>query len=196
MRTLIYKRTHSGDPDPHTGVFGNHDCMGMMRGWRFDAVIGIGGAGSEPQRHAIAYKLTWIGIGPRRLDAGPKPRLAFKHFLYFGERGKLLKKIAPNLAKRMYRKNVRFLINSLSAKERSEIARILRLAKNAPRSSQQVRRNSWIVSERTKPCHHQRKGGGLGTLIVSCFAGKGIGIDFEIPEWHGEEARPATYSRS
>ena len=28
MRTLIYKRTHTGDPDPKTGVFGNNDCMG------------------------------------------------------------------------------------------------------------------------------------------------------------------------
>jgi plasmid stability protein len=36
---------------------------------------------------------------------------------------------------------------------------------------------------------------GLGTLITRHFAGKGIGIDFEIPEWRGEEARPARFRR-
>ncbi len=195
MRILIYKRTHSGDPDPETGVFGNHNCMGMMRGWRFDAVIGIGGVRSEPQRHAIARKLTWIGIGPRKLDDGPRPKLAFKHFLHFGKRGQLLEKIAPTLAKRMYGKNVRFLLDSLSEKEKSEITRILCLAKDAPRSTQQATRNSWIASHQIKSCGGQYKRGGLGTFIVSCFAGKGIGIDFEIPEWHGEEARPATFRR-
>jgi hypothetical protein len=35
MRTLIYKRTHSGDPDPETGIFGNHDCEGEVRDWAF-----------------------------------------------------------------------------------------------------------------------------------------------------------------
>src|SRR4051812_45820013 len=48
MRTLVYKRTHSGDPDPKMGVFGNHDCMGEVRAWPFDAVIGIGGVGQQP----------------------------------------------------------------------------------------------------------------------------------------------------
>jgi hypothetical protein len=32
---------------------------------------------------------------------------------------------------------------------------------------------------------------GLGTLITRHFSGKGRGIDFEIPEWRGEKARPA-----
>jgi hypothetical protein len=54
MRTLIYKRTHTGDPDPESGVFGNRDCMGTVRGRRFDAVIGIGGIGSMPKRQGIA----------------------------------------------------------------------------------------------------------------------------------------------
>ena len=31
MRTLIYKRTHSGDPDPTSGRFGVRDCMGKVR---------------------------------------------------------------------------------------------------------------------------------------------------------------------
>src|SRR5262249_54001126 len=67
MRTLIYKRTHHGDPDPETGEFGCNDCMGTVRCWKFDAVIGIGGIGAEPKRYGIAGKLTWIGIGARKI---------------------------------------------------------------------------------------------------------------------------------
>ena len=62
MRTLIYKRTHSGDPDPETGVFGSHNCMKSVRGHCFNAVIGIGGIGKERRRRGIDGKLTWIGI--------------------------------------------------------------------------------------------------------------------------------------
>ena len=40
MQTLIYKRTHKGDPDKQ-GRFGIHDCMGRVRSRDFDAVIGM-----------------------------------------------------------------------------------------------------------------------------------------------------------
>jgi antitoxin FitA len=36
---------------------------------------------------------------------------------------------------------------------------------------------------------------GLGTLIARRFSGKGIGIDFDIPEWRGEKARPARFRK-
>jgi plasmid stability protein len=36
---------------------------------------------------------------------------------------------------------------------------------------------------------------GLGSLIVSHFAGKDRGIDFDIPEWRGENARPARFRK-
>lgn len=36
---------------------------------------------------------------------------------------------------------------------------------------------------------------GLGTFIARQFAGKGRGIDFDIPEWHGEKARPARFRK-
>lgn len=36
---------------------------------------------------------------------------------------------------------------------------------------------------------------GLGSLIVRHFAGKGRGIDFDIPEWRGEKARPAQFRK-
>jgi plasmid stability protein len=34
---------------------------------------------------------------------------------------------------------------------------------------------------------------GLGTFIARQFAGKGL--DFDIPEWRGEEARPAKFRK-
>jgi hypothetical protein len=145
MRTLIYKRTHSGDPDPKTGVFGNHDCMGEVRDWPFDAVIGIGGVGQEPQSHRIAGKLTWIGIGPQAIDrTGRGPQLIFHHFWYRGDKGPLLQTKYPALASRMYDKNVRVLMHSPSSSEHQhsktaaldrEVGEILRLAIAAPPSN-------------------------------------------------------------
>jgi len=144
MRTLIYKRTHSGDPDPVTGVFGNYNCMGTVRGWGFDAVIGIGGVGREPARKGIAGKLTWIGIGkheksvdPRRSFVTPScPLVMFDHFLYYGQEGPSLEKRAPALARRMYNRNVRTLMDSLTPEEQKEVKKILDLARHAPPSSQ------------------------------------------------------------
>jgi len=137
MRTLIYKRTHSGDPDPTSGLFGVHDCMGRDRDRMFEAVIGVGGIGEEPQRWNIAGKLTWVGIGPHRvaLPGGRGPLVSFEHFRYYGEDGQLLIELAPRLAARLYGCNVRVLIDDLSSVERREVGRILELAKNAPASS-------------------------------------------------------------
>lgn len=144
MRTLIYKRTHSGDPDPKTGVFGNKNCMGMVRRWRFDAAIGIGGVGRKPELNRIARKLTWVGIGKHEIFVDPDrpfvtrdhPLVTFDHFLYYGACGQLLEEIAPALARRMYNKNVRVLMDSLSSEERREVDKILGLARNALPSSQ------------------------------------------------------------
>ena len=90
MRTLIYKRTHCGDPDPNTGVFGNKDCMKSIRERQFDAVIGIGGIGQEPKGYGIDGKLNWIGIGPsshgRHAKSGSR-RLIFRRFKHFGQAG-------------------------------------------------------------------------------------------------------------
>jgi hypothetical protein len=142
MRTLIYKRTHSGDPDPESGVFGNNDCMGRVKGWQYDAVIGIGGIGPEPTSKGIAGKLTWVGIGPHKLFNNPNkpenPRVTFDHFWYRGERGPSLEAKYPALAKRMYEKNVRVLVhlprnaggNGQVGLDR-DIQKILELAKRA-----------------------------------------------------------------
>lgn len=133
-RTLIYKRTHSGDPDPSTGVFGCNNCMRSVRGWSFEAVIGVGGIGREPQQEGISRKLTWIGIGRRQLGVGGDgyPLWAFDHFLYYGPRGPILKTVAPAIAKRIYEGGVRLVFDtSLSKQEREEVESILDLARNA-----------------------------------------------------------------
>jgi hypothetical protein len=139
-RTLIYKRTHSGDPNPETGILGNNKCMGRVRGWPFEAVIGIGGIGRKPQQERIARKLTWVGIDPKEAGMGEDgyPRLRFAHFLYYGDYGPLLEEeLAPNLARRMYGRNVRLIFDSsLSEEERLEVEKILDLARNEPPSGQ------------------------------------------------------------
>jgi hypothetical protein len=141
MRTLIYKRTHHGDPDPETGEFGCNDCMGTVRGREFDAVIGIGGIGPEPKRNGIAGKLTWIGIGARKIydsDGRRGPRVRFDRFWYQGEHGPLLEKTYPALARRMYDTNVRVLTHFPPDETEldRDVERILCLAKAAPSSSQ------------------------------------------------------------
>jgi hypothetical protein len=166
MRTLIYKRTHCGDPDPKTGVFGNYDCMGSVRGHRFDAVIGIGGIGREPRDHGIAGKLTWIGIGAQKFDDPDRPKargpqVSFRHFLYLREDGPLLERDYPALASRMYDKNVRALIRSLATVRRhsvskisdldGDVRKILRLGMAAPPSNRLAARDLRATSVRCRP---------------------------------------------
>lgn len=135
MRTLIYKRTHTGDPDPISGTFGNRDCMGRLRSWNFDAIIGIGGIGSEPKRHRIAGRLTWVGIGPRilRWDFDARgPQLIFRKFVCFDETGPLMRNRFPALARHIYDTNCRHWMHISSAQSTSaidlEVESILQLA--------------------------------------------------------------------
>jgi len=168
MQILIYKRTHSGDPDPMTGVFGNHDCMGKVRDWPFDAVIGIGGVGPEPQSHHIAGKLTWVGIGPQAIDyIGRGPQLIFRNFRHWGEDGRLLRTNYPALASHMYDTNRRVLMHSLPSTEGQdgqvtnldrEVREILHLAEDAPPSKGPTQRGSKKASGKcsvlpTRGCH-------------------------------------------
>lgn len=154
-RTLIYKRTHSGDPDARTGVFGSGDCMHRVRGWAYGAVIGVGGIGPWPTREGIAGKLTWVGIGPQEVGRTPSgPQMAFEHFWYLGERGPLLKDLAPELADHMLvRQNIRVLIDKFSPEEKREIVNILELAKREGPSPVllQSGKDANILHQRT-PC--------------------------------------------
>jgi len=129
FRILTYKRTHTGDPDPF-GNFGINDCMGAVRNRRFDAVIGVGGLGPEPKRWGIAGKLTWVGIGPRRRAGGNNHRgdiVSFDHFKLFDADGPDFRRLAPNLARRIFDGRVRALINGYSGAEFREAVGILRL---------------------------------------------------------------------
>ena len=83
MNTLIYKRTHTGDPNEE-GIFGIHNCMGRVRSWSFDSVIGIGGKSPWSCDKDIAYRITWIGINPHQTYTPPDykgPCLEFDFFL-------------------------------------------------------------------------------------------------------------------
>ena len=135
MRTLIYKRTHRGDPDTE-GRFGIHDCMGRVREWSFDAVIGVGGIGVKPESQGLARKVNWVGIGSHKRAVAGKPGLivTFDHFLLFESDGPSFPELAPNLANRMYSKNVRLLIDDLDPVECAEVENILALAKDTPPS--------------------------------------------------------------
>jgi hypothetical protein len=149
MRTLIYKRTHPGDPDKH-GRFGINDCMGRVRSWKFDAVIGIGGLGAEASSHKLDNKVNWIGIGPKKHDGRWRrgPVVTFDRFVLFESGGPNLIKTAPVLARRIYDRNVRVLIWDLSPAERKEVTRLLRLANRA-------RPSSGRTAKRIKECGHR-----------------------------------------
>jgi hypothetical protein len=138
MRTLIYKRTHSGDPGVK-GHFGVGDCMGRLRQSPFDAVIGIGGIGPEPVAEGISGRVNWIGIGARKhpLSSGPSPLITFDHFVLFEEKGVDFCVVAPTLARRMYSRHPpRFLFNDhFSKEENAEVLRVLKMARNAPSST-------------------------------------------------------------
>ncbi len=136
MRTLIYKRTHPGDPDLD-GRFGIDDCMGRVRSWKFDAVIGVGGMSGEPRGHGLDGKVNWIGIGPHRRTMPDKrgPVVTFDHFWFRGPDGPEFEVLAPRLAQRIYSKNIRVLMNGLSDEERAEVATVLKLAEDAPPSA-------------------------------------------------------------
>jgi hypothetical protein len=157
MTTLIYKRTHSGDPDPETGAFGNRNCMGKIRGWSFNAVSGIGGVGRQAQRHYLDGRLTWIGVGARK-DGDPHcPLVTFDHFLHYGETGPRLRDLAPALATRMYDWNVRVTMDSSFAiQERLDVEKILGRAKAAGPSP--ARLHAQRADERAGTCARQRKG--------------------------------------
>ena len=118
--------------------------MGRVRTWGFEAVIGIGGIGAEPKKEELDGKVNWIGIGPHRrgtVDKRALPVVTFDHFLLYrpddpdGPVGPSFLKPAPRLAARMYSKNVRVVIDRLDPRERTEVERLLALAKDAPPSS-------------------------------------------------------------
>lgn len=134
MKILVYKRTHVGDPGPD-GCFGVHDCMGAVRDREYDAVIGVGGIGSEPKFHGIAGTVNWIGVGPHKTYNGKRgPEVTFDHFVYYGCDGADFVGCAPVLAKHMYDQNVRSILHGLTEVEYAEARVIVAWADGAPPS--------------------------------------------------------------
>lgn len=153
MEILIYKRTHIGDPN-ESGRFGNHNCMGRVRSWAFDAVIGVGGIGQEVVRNKIASKVNWVGIGPTSVGIASDgyPVIKFERFCLLDENGPLLKELAPKLARRMFAKHgPRFLKIEVD----DEIEAILKLARKAPSTPK-----GSAKIPKTKPCRKSRPTGG------------------------------------
>jgi hypothetical protein len=119
MKILVYRRTHKGDPDDVSKTFGINDCMGPVRGWNYDAVIGIGGAKPWPNDKGIKERVTWVGIGPIRADATPNdiarmkrddpnfkgfraPLIKFEKFVIFDENGPPVEGNYPSLHRHMF----------------------------------------------------------------------------------------------
>jgi hypothetical protein len=151
MRTLVYKRTHTGDPD-ESGRFGCYRCTGWVRTWHFDAVIGIGGIGQEPIDKGIARRVTWIGINGHRIGtaADGYPIWAFEKFYLKDENGPFLKD--GLLSKRLFRKKNpprRLMIDSETSEEAEEVKLLLHLARNADPSPAMLGKK--IKSKRRKP---------------------------------------------
>ena len=73
MPTLVYRRTHTGDPSK-AGIFGVRDCMGTKCQLWFDSVIGIGGIGARPKGIISKARLTGLALeaaGGRMVQEGP-----------------------------------------------------------------------------------------------------------------------------
>ncbi|MDN3685522.1 hypothetical protein QW180_26090 [Vibrio sinaloensis] len=125
---LVYKRTHVGDPNGK-GEFGVKDCMGEIRDYDFDAVIGVGGLGNEPCSYGIDRKINWVGIKPTRMNGSEAHRadiLKFeKKFVLLESSGPIFEPMAPLLAKRLYQDGARFVFTSMTGKEREEARNIL-----------------------------------------------------------------------
>jgi hypothetical protein len=134
MRTLVYKRTHVGDPN-ESGRFGCNECTGWVRTWDFDAVIGIGGIGQEPIDEGIARRVTWIGINRHQVGkaADEFPIWAFEKFYLKDKKGPFLDENGL-LAKRLFRKKHpprRLIIDSETSPEAEEVDSLLWLARKA-----------------------------------------------------------------
>jgi hypothetical protein len=128
VRILTYKRTHTDDPNGG-GIFGVNNCMGQVRDYAYDAVIGIGGISSAPTRAGIDRKLTWVGVSPTRYP-GPwnHTLVRFEKFLLLDQLGPPLETLAPALARRMYDGGVRFILDGYSSMEYREAKAIVEWA--------------------------------------------------------------------
>jgi hypothetical protein len=132
LNTLVYKRTHIGDPD-ESGTFGIDDCMGRVRLLPFAAVIGVGGKSPWPKHKDIALKINWTGIGPTYKPAPSHykaPFVTFECFVLLEKAGPQLEKCAPNLFRHFFKDDKHFVMSQkLLCEMQEEVQAILRWAK-------------------------------------------------------------------
>ncbi|RZI54567.1 MAG: hypothetical protein EOP12_02145 [Pseudomonas sp.] len=129
-RILVYKRTHPHDPGIE-GVFGNQDCMGQVREFDYDVVVGIGGIGAEACSHGIDRRLNWIGIGRISGPVHPKRNhltFTFAHLVLQEHTGDYFAVHCPQLAGAMYKSRCRFHLNH-TAEHMQELERLVAWAK-------------------------------------------------------------------
>jgi hypothetical protein len=107
--------------------------MGQIRGYTYDAVIGIGGSSYEPRSHGIDGRITWVGVGPHQwppVHPRGAPIVTFDRFVLFDSEGEKLRDFAPALAEHFFGKHRRFFYtNGLCEGIQRDIDRILKLAK-------------------------------------------------------------------
>jgi len=154
MQILTYKRTHTGDPNA-AGEFGIYDCMGRVRSWGFDAVIGVGGLGAEPRSFGIDGRVTWVGLNPtwKPTQSGRAPLVTFELFRLLDEDGPMLQDLAPLLARRIYEKKNRFLFRSYSAAEKREAIDVISaiLSQTAKAQPAKIRRQRCRPQKNCRP---------------------------------------------
>jgi hypothetical protein len=155
MATLVYKMTHKGDPNSDLGIWGVEDCMGQVRGYAFDAVIGVGGRSWWTNQTSRAGEIVWIGLDPQHMPGRGKrgPKLRFAHFRYFQEGELMLSEIAPNLNKAMH--NCRFMLHGFGRLQEQEIEKILDLAMKARPSAHLIAQASDSQAD-GKECRQER----------------------------------------
>lgn len=159
MATLVYKMTHSGDPDTDLGCWGVSDCMGRVRGYDFEAVIGIGGRSWWTNETNRAGELIWIGIAPQQIPGGKRgPKLAFTHFRHFQNGEMMLSEVSPKLDKAMRKR--RFMLYGFDQGQEREIKTILKLAMKAEPSGCLFTRpkntKADVQGIRPKACRNQK----------------------------------------
>lgn len=165
---LVYRRTHKGDPNAEEGRFGINDCMGEVRCWKYDAVIGIGGSKPWPEDDGIKEKITWIGRGPQWIDPSQADikhmvehnknfkgfrasMVVFDKFLLLDEKGYSVKDEAPNLHNYMFKQGrVPRAAKTFPPEVYAELKKILRFADNAAPSP--ARDAQICLSPRNSPC--------------------------------------------
>ena len=138
--------------------------MGTIRNFPFDAVIGVGGTGKEPQSYGIDRKVNWVGVNPQRKHKTNGARagiVTFEKFALFEDRGPLLHLVAPLLAKRMYAGR-RFVFKSITPSEHAEAIQLLELAdKGSPASGNELSHKLRSTCKPTK-CVRKRRAKGCG----------------------------------